>query len=223
MKKVLTIETGAGHTNAVLSGQAFAFIGGPEHNAFAKAKGAELRCVVGCVDRGNVYYCAAKGQEPKDRDFASYIKGKSIAVSQFGGTPNSITRYLLKKWGLDAKTDVTLVEIANSAVLPAVKAATSRTDRLLDRTCSSRKASTTRSGASRSSTCRRSLAPTPTPPSKVTFGRNFQIKKEPEVVRGLRARHGEGVEVRLRRTSRRPAPTSPRSYSSTFAAARLST
>ena len=43
---IVTIETGGGHTNAVLSGQAFAFIGGPEHNAFAKAKGAELRAVV---------------------------------------------------------------------------------------------------------------------------------------------------------------------------------
>src|SRR5262245_7345025 len=62
--KILTVESGAGHTNAVLSGQAFAFIGGPEHNAFAKAKGAELRAVVHCVDRGNVYFCAAKGQEP---------------------------------------------------------------------------------------------------------------------------------------------------------------
>ena len=38
--KVLTVESGAGHTNAVLTKQAFAFIGGPEHNAYAKAKGA---------------------------------------------------------------------------------------------------------------------------------------------------------------------------------------
>ena len=37
--KIVTIETGAGHTNAVLSGQAFAFIGGPEHCAFAKSEG----------------------------------------------------------------------------------------------------------------------------------------------------------------------------------------
>src|SRR6202011_1417116 len=103
--KIVTIETGAGHTNAVLSGQAFAFIGGPEHCAFAKAKGAELRAVVHCVDRGNVYYCAAKGQEPTGTDWAGYFKGKSIALSQFGGTPNSITRYLLKKWSLDAKSD----------------------------------------------------------------------------------------------------------------------
>jgi len=119
--KLVTIETGGGHTNAVLSGQAFAFIGGPEHDAYAKVKGAELRAVVNCVDRGNVYYCVAKGLEPTNNDWASFFKGKAIAVSQFGGTPNSITRYLLKKWNLDAKQDVTLVETANSAVLAVVK------------------------------------------------------------------------------------------------------
>src|ERR1700722_6158403 len=118
---ILTIETGSGHTNAVLSGQAFAFIGGPEHCAYAKIKGAELRAVVNCVDRGNVYYCAAKGHEPTGADWAAYFKGKAIAVSPVGGTPNSITRYLLKKWNLDAKSDVTLMEVANSAVLPVVR------------------------------------------------------------------------------------------------------
>src|ERR1700756_3281991 len=89
--KIVTIESGGGHTNAVLSGQAFAFIGGPEHDAYAKAKGAELRSVVNCVDRGNVYFCAAKGLEPTDTDWASYFKGKIVATSGFGGTPNSIT------------------------------------------------------------------------------------------------------------------------------------
>src|SRR5256885_4704735 len=74
--KIVTIETGSGHTNAVLSGQAFAFIGGPEHNAFAKAKGAEVRAVVHCVDRGNVYFCAETGLAPNGRDFARFGKGK---------------------------------------------------------------------------------------------------------------------------------------------------
>ena len=119
--KILTIESGSGHTNAVLSGQAFAFIGGPEHNAFAKAKGAELRAVVHCVDRGNIYFCAAKGQDPTGTDWTSYFKGKTIALGPFGGTPNSITRYLLGKWKLDAKRDVTLVEVPNSAVPAAIK------------------------------------------------------------------------------------------------------
>src|SRR5215475_4837703 len=120
--KIVTIETGGGHTNAVLSGQAFAFIGGPEHNAFAKAKGAELRSVVHCVDRGNVYLCAAKGHDPKDRNWPAYFKGKAIAVGPYGGTPNSIMRYLLGKWQLDAKRDVTLIEVPNSAVPAAVRA-----------------------------------------------------------------------------------------------------
>jgi NitT/TauT family transport system substrate-binding protein len=119
--RIVTIETGAGHTNAVLSGQAFAFIGGPEHCAYAKAKGAELRSVVNCVDRGNVYFCAAKGQEPANDDWASYVKGKTIATSGYGGTPNSITRYLLKKWNLQPTKDVRLVETANSAILPVVR------------------------------------------------------------------------------------------------------
>jgi NitT/TauT family transport system substrate-binding protein len=119
--KIVTIETGSGHTNAVLSGQAFAFIGGPEHNAFAKAKGAELRSVVHCVDRGNVYICAAKGNEPKDGNWAAYFKGKSIALGPYGGTPNSIMRYLLAKWKLDAKRDVTLIEVPNSAVPAIIK------------------------------------------------------------------------------------------------------
>jgi NitT/TauT family transport system substrate-binding protein len=122
--KIVTIETGGGHTNAVLSGQAFAFIGGPEHNAFAKAKGADLRAVVNCVNRGNVYFCAGKGQDPANKDWPTYFKGKSIALSPYGGTPNSIMRYLLAKWNLDPRKDVTLLEVPNSAV-----PATARTGR----------------------------------------------------------------------------------------------
>src|SRR5256714_14662603 len=39
--KIVTIETGSGHTNAVLSGQAFPFIRGPRHNAFHRPQGAK--------------------------------------------------------------------------------------------------------------------------------------------------------------------------------------
>jgi NitT/TauT family transport system substrate-binding protein len=119
--KVMTVDSGSGHTNAVLSGQAFAFIGGPEHNAFAKAKGAELRAVVNVVDRGNIYLVAAKGLTPASGDYTSFLKGKSVAVGFFGGTPNSITRYLISKWGLKLNQDTTLLETANSAVLATVK------------------------------------------------------------------------------------------------------
>jgi NitT/TauT family transport system substrate-binding protein len=119
--KLVTIETGGGHTSAVLSGQAFAFIGGPEHDAFAKAKGAELRAVVNCVDRGSVYICAAKGHEPTNTDWPSFFKGKNVTVGPFGGTPNSIMRYLLNSWKLDPKKDLTLIETASSATVAVVR------------------------------------------------------------------------------------------------------
>jgi len=119
--KVTTVEGGSAHTNAVLTGQAFSFIGGPEHDAFAKLKGAELRSVVNVVDRGNVYLVAGAGKGPADKNLAAYAKGKVFAPGLFGGTPNSITRYLVSAWSLDAKSDVTLLETTTPAILAAVK------------------------------------------------------------------------------------------------------
>jgi NitT/TauT family transport system substrate-binding protein len=120
--KVLALDSGSQHANAVLSGQAYAFIGGPEHDAFAALKGAQLRTIVNIVNRGNVYFEARKGMEPKPgQSMADYFKGKTIAVGQYGGTPNSITRYLLKKYHLDARKDVTLNEMSTSAILAAVR------------------------------------------------------------------------------------------------------
>jgi NitT/TauT family transport system substrate-binding protein len=120
--KILTVDGGSTHTNAVLSGQAYAFIGGPEHNAFAKLKGADLRAVVNLNDRATCYLVAKKGQGPvPGQALAAYIKGKAVAVSPFGGTPNSILRYMLGKWRLDPKADVTINEMASSVVLGSVK------------------------------------------------------------------------------------------------------
>ena len=65
--KAMTVDGGSTHTNAVLTGQAFAFIGGPEHNAYAKLKGGELRAVVNVVDRGNVYFTCPQGQRAEAR------------------------------------------------------------------------------------------------------------------------------------------------------------
>lgn len=119
---ILTVESGSSHTNAVLTGQAFAFIGGPEHDAFAKLKGAELRSVVNVVDRGNVYMVAAKAVAPTNTDYTTYMKGKIIEGGFFGGTPNSITRYLLGTWHLDPNKDVTILEATAAGTLAAVKA-----------------------------------------------------------------------------------------------------
>jgi NitT/TauT family transport system substrate-binding protein len=113
-------SSGSEHTNAVLTGRAWGFIGGPEHNAYADVKGAQLRAICNVVNKGNVYFVAVKGVSP-GKDLKAFFKGKRIAVSGYGGTPNSILRYTLKKYGLDPQKDVTLLEVATPAV-PAVLA-----------------------------------------------------------------------------------------------------
>ena len=59
-------------------------LGGPEHNAYARIKGADLRAIAGVLMRSSVYVMAAKGQEPVSRpgsaaEWASYLKGRTPA------------------------------------------------------------------------------------------------------------------------------------------------
>ena len=108
-----------GFINAVLSGEAFAYIASVDHNAFARAQGKSLMAVSNLVARANIYMMARTDIPPMTGDFTSYLKGKRIAVASYGGTPNNVLRYFLKKWKLDPRQDVTLIEVANSSVVPA--------------------------------------------------------------------------------------------------------
>jgi NitT/TauT family transport system substrate-binding protein len=105
--------------NAVLSGEAFAYIASVDHNAFARAKGKALTAVSNLVARANIYMMASTALPPMTGDLPSYLKGRRIAVGSYGGTPNNVLRYFLKKWNLDPRKDVTLIEVANSSVVPA--------------------------------------------------------------------------------------------------------
>lgn len=117
----VTLQGGSAHTNAVLNGSAWAFIGGPEHNAFAEAKGANITALTNVVNRGNNYLVAAPGLT-YNGDLGAFLKGKTIVTSAFGGTPDSIIRYLLTKYGLKVDSDVKLIETGDlSAMLSIVK------------------------------------------------------------------------------------------------------
>jgi NitT/TauT family transport system substrate-binding protein len=111
-------SSGSAHTDAVLGGKAWGFIGGPEHNAYADVKGANLRAICNIVNRGNVYFVARKGLTP-GKDLHAFLKGKTLVTSGYGGTPNSIARYVAIKNKLDVKTDINLLEVVSSAI-PAV-------------------------------------------------------------------------------------------------------
>ena len=109
-------SSGSAHTDAVLGGKAWGFIGGPEHNAFADVKGANLRAICNIVNRGNVYFVARKGVKVSGKDMHASLKGRSLVTSGYGGTPNSITRYMAIESKLDPAKDVNMQEVVNSAI-----------------------------------------------------------------------------------------------------------
>jgi NitT/TauT family transport system substrate-binding protein len=115
----IAVMVSPGFVNAVLAGDAFAFIGSVDHNAFARSNGKSLIAVSNLLGRANIYMMARTDIPAMSGDLPSYLKGKRIAVGAYGGTPNNVLRYFLKKWNLDPRKDVTLVEVGNSSIVPA--------------------------------------------------------------------------------------------------------
>jgi NitT/TauT family transport system substrate-binding protein len=109
---------GAAMIAAVVSGQAFALTASVDRNAEAKAQGKVVKAVVDVDARANIYLMARKDLLPMTGDLASFVRGKRIAVTAFGGTPNSMLRYLLKQWKLEPGKDVTLIEVSAQSVVP---------------------------------------------------------------------------------------------------------
>ncbi len=116
--------TGGAHVTAVVSGDAFAAIGGVDSYNFANQGNDDpIRAIVNCVNRANVYLFARKGLAPAgdtDADMADFLKGKVIVAGRYGGSPNVLTRYLIKSVGLDPDTDVTLSENADASTVTAM-------------------------------------------------------------------------------------------------------
>ncbi len=116
--------TGGAHVTAVVSGDAFAVIGGVDSYNFANQGNDDpIIAIVNCVNRANVYLFARKGLVPasdSDEDMAEFLRGKVIVAGRYGGSPNVLTRYLVKSVGLDPDTDVTLSENADASTVTAM-------------------------------------------------------------------------------------------------------
>ncbi len=122
--------TGGAHVTAVVSGDAFAVIGGVDSYNFAnhqsgtgKGNADPILAIVNCVNRANVYLFARSGLAPASdtpEDMADFLRGKIIIAGRYGGSPNVLTRYLVKSVGLDPDTDVTLLENADAATVTAM-------------------------------------------------------------------------------------------------------
>ncbi len=84
-----------------------------------RANGKSLMAVSNLLGRANIYMMARTDLPPFTGDLPTYLKGKRIAVGAYGGTPNNVLRYFLKRWNLDPRRDVTLIEVGNSSIVPA--------------------------------------------------------------------------------------------------------
>lgn len=116
--------TGGAHVTAVVSGDAFAVMGGVDSTYLANRGNPDpLVAIVGCVNRANVYLFAAKGAAPEndtDEAMTSFLKGKTIVAGRYGGSPNLLIRAMLNRLGLDPETDVQLVENADESTVTAM-------------------------------------------------------------------------------------------------------
>jgi NitT/TauT family transport system substrate-binding protein len=118
----LVTMTGAAFVNAVITGQAFAFLGSVDHNAFAKVNGKDLKAVSNLVAHANIYIMARLDLMPLTTDVPTFLKGKRIATQTYGRTPHNVLRYFLNKWKLEPGKDVTLIEVDSHVVPVTVKA-----------------------------------------------------------------------------------------------------
>ena len=116
--------TGGAHVTAVVSGDAFAVMGGVDSTYLANRDNPDpIVSIVGCVNRANVYLFAKPGLAPAsgtDADLADFLRGKVIVAGRYGGSPNLLIRYLLNRVGLNAETDVTLIENADESTVTAM-------------------------------------------------------------------------------------------------------
>lgn len=116
--------TGGAHVTALVSGDAFAAIGGVDSYHFANQGSSDpILAICNCVNRANVYLFARKGLVPASSapaDLSDFLRGTTIIAGRYGGSPNVLTRYLLQTLHLDPDTDVTLLENADASTVTAM-------------------------------------------------------------------------------------------------------
>jgi NitT/TauT family transport system substrate-binding protein len=120
--KISTMQ-GSAMVPSVASGNAFALTASVDRNAEAKLAGKVIKAVVNLDARANIYLMARRDLMPVKGSLADFLRGKRIAVTAFGGTPNNMLRYLLNQWKLVPGKDVTLVEVNAQPVVLATVAA----------------------------------------------------------------------------------------------------
>jgi NitT/TauT family transport system substrate-binding protein len=108
----LTKETAGAPTvalSAVISGSAQFSIHGPEWTAIAASKGAPVDIIANVVNGAAVWIATAPGVK---FDSIKDIKGQKVVTGLMPTTSTSLFMKLLKENGMDAKSDVEMIQVA---------------------------------------------------------------------------------------------------------------
>jgi NitT/TauT family transport system substrate-binding protein len=120
----LTMVLGGAHVAALVSGSVWGNLGGAESDAMSNNASADpLKAICNFVNRALIYLCAKKGTKPASNspaDLKAFCKGKKLALSRYGGTPDVLARQWLESIGIDLKNDVTIVNNAAIADAPTL-------------------------------------------------------------------------------------------------------
>jgi NitT/TauT family transport system substrate-binding protein len=116
--------TGGAHVAALVSGQVWGNISGPDSDAMADTGSSNpLVAICNIVNRSNNYLVARKGLVPKSSapaDITAMMRGKKFALNRYGGASNLCGRWYIRKMGLDPATDVTIIDNSDFATTPTL-------------------------------------------------------------------------------------------------------
>lgn len=104
----ILIESGTTTAQALAAGDiSFAQVAGPAIIQ-ANLRGADAVMIAGVVNTLTFQLYTEKGITQPD-----HFKGKAVGVTRYGSATDFAMRYALDKYGLDAKTDVNILELGN--------------------------------------------------------------------------------------------------------------
>lgn len=111
--------SGGNHVNAVLTGEAWGFIGGLDSIAVADQRGGGLVAVSNINDQNFNALTARTGIDVGTDVFAA-MKGKTVVTGRVGGTPDTLLKVLLKDNNLVPNQDVKIINVQDDPTSLAV-------------------------------------------------------------------------------------------------------
>src|SRR5437667_12466989 len=108
--EIIYVGSGSLLMQALIAGTFLTALSQGSEAMIAKLHGADVRIAAAIANHFNHVFLTSRNVTS-----IKQLKGKRVAVSRFGSGSHFMTNLVLKKGGLDAEKDVTVLQIGNSA------------------------------------------------------------------------------------------------------------